>query len=1489
MKENRFPLTHPQKRILYNETIYPNTPIHNIGGTVTIKGLIDVGILRKAIQECIKRHPSLNMVLKREGEEVYQCLENSGEDPEVGFLDFSQYNAGIEFEKWVKKEAETPFSIFGGTLYSFMIFKKNKEYGYFIKLHHIIADGWSVQILTEQITKLYDELIGGQKSSDVGVSPSYHEFALREQKYLQSNRFKKDKEFWNDKLKDFMETFLLQSSSDLKGGRREFEIDQTLSSSIRSFLSKHRISMNAFFVSVLSIYLYKIYQQKDLIIGTPVLNRSGKKEKSILGMFTSTMPFRTKLNEDDSFINYVNYVNSDLMKSFFYQRYPYDLLVNDLELRKKGYNDLFRICVNYYNTKHPTKFDGHKVENDEFYNGFQFYSLQMVIKEWEQEETIDLIFDYKIHDYSEHQIEAMYKAIRNIIRFVISNEYEKVINIPLLSKEGYEKLIYDYNNTTIDYPGNKTIYELFEEQVSRTPQKIAVQFEGKSLTYEELNKMANQAARFLKKIGLTKGSLVGVMMTPSLEMVAMLLGILKSGTAYLPIDTNYPLERISYMLDNSGISLLVSNVRDKKIDFSGKVIYLDNEDIFTGEDSNLCEKSSPDDIAYVIYTSGSTGKSKGTIVHHQGLVNYVWWANSAYTQNENEVFPLYSSLSFDLTVTSLFVPLIAGNQIVIYQEDKLEFVLFKILRDNLATIIKLTPAHLALLKNEDNRQSSIRRIIVGGEDLKVNLARSIYESFGGKVEIFNEYGPTEAVVGCMIHKYDYNQDTNVSVPIGKPANNVKLYVLDHHLQPLPINSIGELYISGDCVTKGYLNNSALTNERFITNPFLADSKMYKTGDLVRWVEDGNMEYIGRIDTQIKLRGYRIELGEIEHHLLQMEEIENAIVTLFENNEQKALCAYIKANESIPEREFKEHLVRNLPEYMVPSYFIQLEEIPLDSNGKINRKELPLPRVNSQAGEDKYEQTEPQKILIKALEEVLQRRSIQVIDNFFHLGGDSIKAIQVVSKLNHAGYSIQVKNILSNPEIKNMVLFLEESHTSHTEEVCEGFIKHLPITRWFFSQHFSNENHFNQSVLLKLKKTLSLDDLNRVFSYIVKHHDSLRINYNRKRDELFYHNELMEIPFNVQFYDLRTENKVEQWKQIEEIGTKLKSSFDITKELLLKVALFILDEKNQYLLITAHHLVIDGVSWRILLEDVNSLLNQIEQERPLTLAPKTVSYQKWSKVYHEWGEAIDSVEQKYWEAIKRVNFELPVDNQNIEQNLDKRGFKLSKEDTQLLISKANHAYNTGTNTLLLVSLGLAIHEFFGKEDIVIELEGHGREEIVEQLDLSRTIGWFTTMYPILLNCRKEESLTERIKKWKRIFHAIPSNGSGYGYLNYLKGETTSLKKAQVRFNFLGDFDSSLSSEYFKWSDLSNGEDISSGNHLSAVLEIIALIIDGVLHILVIFNNRQHNVSTIVKFNEMFSHKLKEVISHCVNREELYYTPSDFETTDLSNQDLENLFL
>lgn len=1498
-----FRLTHPQQRIWIEEQINPDSSMFNIGGTVRIYGAVNLRLLEQAVLIFIRTNHGMRLkIVDMEG----AAKQYIGEF-DVSRLDYKDFRSCPDpvsaFQTWVNTEAAKPFRLTEEWLFYFAMFRiDEQDSGYFIKLHHIIADGWSIRILTDQICSIYKQLLYGEEINEQEIENTYIDYVELEQQYLNSERFLKNKRFWNERFAAPSEVLPIGSKGELRGMRKSYTLTRSEAERIQAGIRQLGSTFNAFISAAFVLYWHKITCQHDIVIGTPVLNRSGK-EKRIFGMFTSTMPVRVAIDVNCTGGEFVANVSKELKTCYFHQKYPYDLLIQDLEtVRNSGHNRLFDLCVNYYNTKLHTDLNGLPIENTEFYNGEQNYLLQLIIREWSDTGSVTLDYDYRLDAFSDECIERMYNGMMRLIWQMIEHPERRLTEFCVLDDEEKHELLYSLNETNQPYPKQKSIVQLFEEQVLRTPNKIAIQHENASVTYAQLNERANQLANYLVQQQVIPHSLVGLMMDHSIQTVVALLAIMKAGAGYVPIDPEYPAERIKYMILDSNVGLVLTNRKANSLDLSPSltnIVQLQEEHLCGRNTANLDIRPEPEHIAYVIYTSGSTGKPKGTIIEHRSLVNYIWWAKVMYTDGEDDSFPLYSSLSFDLTVTSIFTPLISGGMIVIYPKEENGHALYRILEENLVTVIKLTPSHLAMLDGLNNEQSKVRRLIVGGENLKTSLAKSVHESFGGKVRIFNEYGPTEATVGCMIYELDGHEPRDGSVPIGKPAANVQIYVLDEYLQPVPKGAKGELFISGDGVARGYLNCVDLTSRRFIRNPFLPDRIMYRTGDYVT-IGKGCLEFHGRIDHQVKIRGHRIDLGEIEAVLAAHEQIRDVVVIDCEGRQGHTyLCGYVVVQGEPSTDDLRKYAMERLPDYMVPECLIRLERIPLTHNGKVNRMLLPNPYAEAITKREIIaSRNDREALLIRAISDVLQVDRVSMDDNFFQLGGDSIKSIQVSARLNVQGMKLKVKDILQYPLLAEMACRIEDRAHSIRQDACQGEVGMLPAIAWFQEQQFAQPDYYHQSILLELDGTIEIDRLERIWNAVLRHHDGLRLQYCRETGRLHYNEALLQRDHAVDVTDLSALADAEKCERMVRICTELKSSLNLENDLLVRMVVFDLGNQNKRLFIMAHHLIMDGVSWRIILNHIYMLLQQSAEGLELRLPFKTHSLQAWSTALHHYIAAeldtetpdLASAERQYWEDVHARRFSFPLDfdlgTDTVAQS-DTLIDRLSERETRQLLDEANEAYHTRTQELLLAALSLAVMKHAETDDIVIELEGHGREDIGEEWDVSDTVGWFTSFYPVRFRL-PDANRSERVKALKEQLRNVPANGFHYGLYKYVRGLWREHAFDRVRFNYLGEFLMETDNAFFRYATEYTGPESASNNVLTCLLDINCLVVAGHLEIRLTYSKHKFRAASMQNFLDEFLGELREIINHCTSKEEIEFTPSDFSLAKLSQKNLDFLF-
>lgn len=1223
--------------------------------------------------------------------------------------------------------------------------------------------------------------------------------------------------------------------------------------------------------------LYKYTGEESVITGVPTFEDETDEDLRL----DQLMLIKQNINADSTFKSIFHELKHTLDEAILYQDVPFDKMAGQLRLN--------------YNTNHlpiiHTVVSLEQIHSDRF---IETAASDALFQFAMREDTIDVKLFFNEQAYDREYMIQVIGHLNGLFSNMLFQPDLTLGQVNMLSEKETNTFLVDYHYTKTEYPRDKTIYQLFEEQMKRTPDQAAIICGEKQFTYRQLNERANQLARTLRAKGVRADRLTAIISEHSIELVVGILAVFKAGGAYVPIDPDYPKHRIQYIVDDSQADIILTeSYLRKQLDMAGTMVFIDDESSYHEDGSDLEPISSTKDMAYVIYTSGSTGKPKGVAIEHQGLTNYIWWARRVYVKGEKTNFPLYSSIAFDLTVTSIFTPLITGNAIIVYRGENKVALLDSIVHDSRVDIIKLTPAHLQLLKEMNiPPECTIRKFIVGGDNLSTRLARNISGQFGGRIEIFNEYGPTETVVGCMIHSFDQQNDRRESVPIGAAADNMNIYVLDKSMKPVPIGVPGEIYISGDGIAREYLNRPELTAERFLRNPFVQEAKMYRTGDLARRLADGNIEYLGRIDHQVKIRGYRIEIGEVEAALFQIPPIQEALVIAQETNGETTLCAYFTALHSLTAGEIREHLSRQLPAYMIPAYFIQLTAMPLTSNGKIDRQALPAPTGNLTGNTYTAPRTELEKILAGVWESVLGAERVGINDHFFELGGDSIKSIQVTSSLYQSGYKLDIKHLFKHPTISGLVPFIEPVTQIAEQGEIKGPTLLTPIQHWFFAQQYPDPHHYNQSVMLYFKEGLDEPKLREVMKKIAEHHDALRMVYvpthhgyearNRGIDE----GDL----FSLEVFSLLEE--INPAQTIESISNDIQQSIHLAEGPLMKLGLFQCQD-GDHLLIAIHHLVVDGVSWRILLEDITLAYEQLKNGEAITLPKKTDSYLLWAERLKRYAESADfEAENQYWFGQLHIpQHKLPKDNEQESGIAEDREIIIvqwTEAETECLLKKSNRAYTTDINDLLLTGLCTAVHRWTGHEEILVHLEGHGRESIFQDLDISRTVGWFTSQYPVSLQIQADQDISQRIRTVKEQLRQIPQKGIGYGLIKYLSDHPKASDLTvhpEISFNYLGQFDQDFENGGIEVSPYSGGKIASDRHPIAYTLDINGMISDGRLSLAISYSGKQYRRETMETCAAFLKNSLKEVIDHCTAQKQIQLTPSDISLKEITIAELD----
>ncbi len=918
-------------------------------------------------------------------------------------------------------------------------------------------------------------------------------------------------------------------------------------------------------------------------------------------------------------------------------------------------------------------------------------------------------------------------------------------------------------------------------------------------------------------------------------------------------------------------------------------------------DAPLEGRAGAEDVAYVIYTSGSTGKPKGVEIPHRALVNFLWSMKARPGLFAEDRLLAVTSLSFDIAGLEIFLPLISGAEVEVASRELAAdgVALGERIARSRITVIQATPSTFRMLFDAGWEGGAIR-VLVGGEAVPRDLAAELCERCAS---VWNMYGPTETTIWSTIHRIEPGEGT---VPIGRPIANTRVYVLDRRGSPVPIGVPGELWIGGDGVARGYLGRPELTSARFVVDPFelKANARLYRTGDLARFRADGALEYLGRLDQQIKLRGYRIELGEIEAALAEHPAVREAVVLLREDVPgQKRLVGYVVAGEAAVESAaLRGFLGARLPEYMVPSIFVSVERLPLLPNGKVDRQALPAPvSGEEEPGDAALPETMIEARLAAIWQAVLRRASVGTKDSFFEIGGDSILAIQVVTRARQAGIGLTPRQIFQHQTIAELGLVAIPIEGSFDDGgVVTGPVPLTPIQRWWVEQGLVSAHHYNQALMLELREAIAPEALERVIGALIAHHDMLRVRL--RRGESGWEQRIAPLGEAVPFraVELSGLSESEQIAGMERIAAEAQSSLDLEAGPILRaVQLRLAPGRADRLLLVVHHLAVDTVSLRILAEDLRASVARLARGLPIELPARTSSFKRWAErlVERARGEAIEQEIGLWLADARRLVKALPVDHEGGEN--DEAGARtvrvsLSAEDTEALLRRVPAAYRTQTPELLLTALAQALAPWTGERLLLVDVEGHGREESDAQLDLGRTVGWFTTSFPVLLELDPALGPGEALKAVKEQLRAIPGSGLGYGLLRYLRGDAalearlSALPQAEVGFNYLGQIDGLGGEGKGDSAILSRlGPTRAPAQRRAHLIEVLAAVSGGQLQVEMMHAAERHERATIEVLAQRFVATLRLLIEHCLSPGAGGPTPSDFQRAKLTQDAIDML--
>ncbi|AWB65696.1 hypothetical protein C2869_04245 [Saccharobesus litoralis] len=1516
------PLSALQEGILFHHLLEV-TGAYTGRYTLDVAGQLDVDKLQQALLALTKRHEALRSCVIHERLTKPVLVVLTHREIEFATIDLSQFDHAqqqTEFDTLVTQAVAQPFDLQADALLRVKLVKLGEQqFKLLVTSHHIVLDGWSVNNLLQELVALYqDDCVSNNKIESIAGSASSDSKAklapaIGFHRYLEwqvSQDQQQALDVFAQQLVDFEPVTLklptVQNPLQLKDNeqvvvRPELGVEQyqvalatETQQALAAFAKQHHLTVNSIIQTLWGMLVQRYTYSDDVVVGCVTSGRFPEIDgvEQILGSLINTLPVRINASQHESVLELIKQVQNTFKQA---EAVGY---VSLAEVQKVAQ-------VNAALFDHVLVSDNYPVSLPELnqtarVKGFEFKDIQggsptnfdLTILVQQQPDLV-FTFEYKPEVYTAQVMQRVASHLENLINQLLSQPKLSLAEVKLLSSDELAQQ-QSFNLTQIDYQETRSISEMFADCVAEHPDKTALRFAGQTMTYAELDTYSNALALKLLAAGVGKNVVVPLIAQRSFEMMIAIVAINKAGGAYLPIDPSLPGDRIRFLIDdvNASIGLVWQQEWLAQNQDLASVLSVVNlaelSAVSESQKARLAQVQRQDDsLTYVIYTSGSTGKPKGVMLEDKALINRLLWMAAEYNISDADVILQKTTFAFDVSVWEIFLPIIKGVELCLLLpgDEKLPEQIAQTVADNAVTIMHFVPAMLSVMNQAMFDQpelvakmASLSRCFCSGEALGKQQADDFYALLPN-AELHNLYGPTEAAIDVT---YFAVKPESPTIPIGKPVANTQLHILDKWNQPVPVGIAGELFLGGVQLARGYLNRPQLTAERFTREVFETGEILYRTGDLACWTTQGEVEYLGRMDDQVKIRGFRIELGEIEFRLSQISQIQDAVVMARKDEfGVYYLVAFYTAESELSYQYISEQLLVNVPSYMVPSVLIALESIPKNQNGKVDRKALAQVKEQKIAKPIAEVENELQAALLEVWQQVLSNLEIGIDDNFFSIRGDSILAIQVASRLQNKGYKLNLEDLFSYPTIRELANYIEPLVVQADQSELTGQLGLNPMQTWFNTNIKTAKHHWNQSLTLISEQSLDHQACQRALQALVAHHDGLRANL---LDDQLFINSVAES--QVEMTVISAQDQTAQ-----DLATRLsqyQSAFQLENNPLYK---FVIVEQADcsHLVMLIHHLLVDGYSWRILVEDFITAYSAARSQQTIELPAKSHSVKDWYQGLLQYSQSAQlQNEQDYWQKVLTTSVNPLIPSVNMPPAVaegKKLSFVLDEHNSELLLQQANQAFGTDTQELLLAALNVALQQWCKSGCYRVDLEGHGRENIGVELDVSRTVGWFTSLYPVLLKKPDANGIGEIIITTKEHLRKVPNKGVGFGVLTYLT-QMFEHNSSDILFNYLGQIESHIQSDYRIAQGLA-GQDVSLNSELLYPLEITALIERGALQVAVTFDGLSFEQQKMADFMTVYRQAIVDVINFCMSQEQTQYTPSDFTDDEIDMDDLSSI--